>query len=219
MYQVSLSQLNKSNVSGTATVAVDGSNITVTIRATGLSPNRAHGAHIHIGGQAACPAASADTNKDGYVDNNEAKPFMGDLRVSLTTSGDTSANSALAFNRMPVADKDGNVSYSRSFALPAGVKVTDLSKATIDLQGIATLFGNKQIYDGDKRSELTNDHAFETTVPAACGALSTSPTGGAATGTGSISDIESPQFFLVGAIALAGALTAGIVARKQFTNN
>jgi len=216
-YQVNLTQLNNSGTSGTATVSVDGNNATVTVRATGLSPNRAHATHIYVGGQAKCPTASADTNKDSYIDNNEAKSSRGDLRVSLTTSGDTSANSALAFNRMPVADKDGKVAYSRTFALPSGVKAADLAKATLSLQGISTIFGSKVIYDGDKRSELTSDHAFETTIPAACGKLSTSPIGGAATGVGSINGIESPALFMTGAIALAGAVIAGTIARKQFS--
>jgi hypothetical protein len=218
-YQANLTQLNKSGASGTATITTTDHDVTVTIRSTGLSPNRAHAAHIYVGGQASCPAATADTNKDGYVDNNEAKPSRGDLKVSLTTGGDTSSNSALAFNRMPVADKDGKIAYSRTFALPSGITVNDLSKATIGLQGISTIFNSKVIYDGDKRSELTNDHAFETTIPAACGTLTATPNGGAATGVGSVSGIESPALFAFGAIALAGALIAGLLARKQFANH
>jgi hypothetical protein len=117
---------------------------------------------------------------------------------------------------MPVADKDGKVTYSRTFTVPAGVKAADLAKATIGVQGISTLFNSKEIYDGDKRSELTKDHAFETTVPAACGKFSTAPIGGAATGVGSINGIESPALFVIGVVALFGAFATGFIAHKQF---
>lgn len=216
-YQANLTPLNNSGASGTTSVVINGNDVTVTIRATGTSPNRAHAAHIYVGGKVACPTAAADSNKDTSVDNNEAKAFRGDLKVSLTTSGDIGPNSALAFNRMPVADKDGKIAYSRTFTLPAGIKPADLAKASVDLQGISTLFNSKVIYDGDKRSELTKDHAFETTIPAACGVLSTAPLGGAATGVGSTSGVESPALFVAGITALSGALFAGFIARKQFS--
>jgi hypothetical protein len=218
-YQVNLTQQNKSGASGTATITVSGSNVLVSIRGNGFSPNVAHAAHLHIGGQNACPATTADTNKDGYVDTKEAIPSIGTLKVSLTTSGDTSANSALATDRAPKADAKGALSYNRSFTLPSGVKPADLAKSTLDVHGITSLFNDKTKYDGDKKSELDSKVNFETTVPAACGVLTTSPTGGAATGVGSISGIESPSLFIAGAAAILGAAGAAIIARKQLSSN
>lgn len=218
-YQVNLTQQNKSNASGTATVKVSGNNVTVTIQGNGFSANVAHLAHLHIGGQATCPATTADSNKDGYVDVKEAEPFVGPMRVTLSTSGDTSASSALASDRAPKADAKGALTYNRTFALPANVKAADLAKASVDIHGITSLFGDKAKYDGDKKSELDNKVAFETTVPAACGVLSTSPTGGTATGVGSINGIESPVLFVAGAAAIFGAAAAAIIARRQLNGS
>lgn len=216
-YQVNLTQQNKSGASGTATITVNGNNVVVTVRGNGFSPNIAHATHLHIGGQAACPSPTADTNKDGYVDTKEAEPFTGPMKVTLSTSGDTSASSGLAIDRAPKADGKGALTYNRTFTLPSGVTPASLSKATIDIHGITSLFGDKAKYDGDKKSELDNKVAFETTVPAACGQLSTSPTGGTATGAGSINGVESPILFVAGAAAILGAGAAAFIARKQLT--
>lgn len=218
-YQVNLAQQNKSNASGTGTVTVNGTNVTVAIRATGLSAGLAHAAHIHAGGKAVCAPTTADTNKDGYVDAKEAEPSVGPLKVSLTTTGDTGTSSALAVDRMPKADSKGVLTYNRTFALPSGVTAADMKKATIDIHGISTLFNDKAKYDGDKKSELDNKLAFEITVPAACGTLATNPTGGAATGVGSVSGIESPALFIGGAAAILGAAAAVAIARKQYAND
>ncbi len=217
-YQVNLAQQNKTNASGTATVALSGNNVTVNVRATGLSANLAHAMHIHAGGQATCPAPAADTNKDTYVDAKEAEASTGPLKVSLTTSGDTGSNSALAVDRMPKADAKGALTYNRTFTLPSGVTAADMQRATIDIHGISSLFNDKAKYDGDKKSELDNKLAFEITAPAACGKLTSAPTAGAATGVGSINGIESPALFIAGTAAILGAAAAAIIARKQLTN-
>lgn len=217
-YHINLTQQNKSGASGTATVTVNGNNVAVVVRGNGFSPNVAHAAHLHVGGQGICPAPSADTNKDGYVDVKEAEPFAGAMKVALTTSGDTSANSGLAIDRAPKADAKGALTYNRSFTLPSGVKGTDFAKSTLDIHGITSLFNDKAKYDGDKKSELDNKVAFETTVPAACGQLATSPTGGASTGAGSINGIESPALFVAGAAAIFGAAAATYIARKQLNS-
>jgi hypothetical protein len=214
-YQVNLTQQNKSGASGTATLTVTGTNVAVTMRGNGFSPNLAHATHVHIGGQDACPTPAADKNKDSYVDAKEADAFVGDLRVSLTTSGDTSANSALSLDRAPKADAKGAISYNRTFTLPSNVKASDLEKASLDVHGISTIFDDKAKYDGNKKSELDNKVAFEATAPAACGQLTSSPTGGAATGVGSVSGVESPALLMTGVAAIAASLGALFVARRQ----
>jgi hypothetical protein len=218
-YHVNLTQQNKSGASGTATVTVNGNNVTVVVRGNGFSPNVAHATHLHTGGQGTCPAPSADANKDGYVDVKEAEPFAGTMKVALTTSGDTSASSGLAVDRAPKADAKGALTYNRSFTLPTGVKGADFAKSTLDIHGITGLFNDKAKYDGDKKSELDNKVAFEVTVPAACGQLTTSPTGGASTGAGSINGIESPALFVAGIVAIFGAAAAAYIARKQVNSS
>jgi len=217
-YQVNLTQQNKSGTSGTATITVTGNDVKVNIRGNGFSPNIAHLAHLHIGGQAACATAAADSNKDGYVDSKEGEPSTGPLKVTLSTSGDTGTGSALAQDRAPKADSKGALTYDRTFSLPSGVKGTDLAKSTLEVHGFSSLFGDKSKYDGDKKSELDNKLAFETTVPVACGQLTASPSGGAATGAGSISGIESPGLFFGGAIAILGAAAAAWIGRKQLSS-
>lgn len=214
-YQVNLTQANNSGASGTATVTLTGNNAKVSVRATGLSPNLPHVTHIHVGGQNVCPTSAADTDKDGFVNVKEATPYVGDMKVALTTSGDTSANSGLATDRAPKADAKGNLSYDRTFALPSGVSAASLAKSTIDIHGISTLFNDKAKYDGDKKSDLDSKQPFEVTVPAACGVLSTTPVGGADTGAGSTAGIENPGLLAGGALAIIGGAAALFYSRRM----
>jgi hypothetical protein len=210
-YQANLTPSNNSGVSGTATVQVNGNNVTVTVKTTGNSPNLAHAQHLHIGGQNTCPAtpAAADTDKDGYVSSTEGEVFIGPMKVSLTTTGDASANSGLATDRFPVADASGTINYSRTFPLPSGVSTADLSKAVVETHGMSSLFGDKAKYDGDKKSDLSASLPFETTLPTACGKLTSSPVGGVNAGTGSTAGIEHPELFAIAGACVAGVLIMG----------
>ncbi len=217
-FQVNLTQQNKSNASGSATVTLNGTNVTVNLRATGLSPNLAHAQHIHVGGQATCAVPGADTDKDGFVSSKEAEPATGPVRIALTTTGDVAPGSALAVDRFPKADASGNLTYNRTFALPAGVTAANLAQATIDQHGISALFNDKAKYDGDKKSDLDNKLPFETTAIATCGKLTSTPVGAPATGIGSTAGIESPVLLTFGAIALVGAAALVIQNRRQSFN-
>lgn len=204
-FQANLTTQNKSGASGTATLTLSGNNLTVDLRATGLSPNLAHAQHIHVGGAGACPTPAADADKDGFVSSKEGEPAIGPIRVSLTTSGDVSSGSALTVDRFPKANAQGVVTYKRTFALPSGVTAADMRRASIELHGIASLFNNRSQYDGDKKSELDNKLPFETTVPAACGVLTATPAGGPDTGLGSTTGIEAPAALAFGVTALVAA--------------
>lgn len=217
-YQVNLRSLNNSGASGSAVVTVDGRNVTVDMKAAGLSPLLAHAQHIRVGGQAACPTPAADADKDGVVSAKESESAVGAIRVSLTTAGDVSASSALAVDRMPKADAKGNLSYKRSFVLPTGVNATDLSKATVEVHGISTLSDNKTAYDGAKKSELDAKLPFEATAPAACGKLSSSPNGGANTGFGSTDGIEAPVALAFGTAAIIGAALIVVLGRRPLNS-
>lgn len=210
--QANLVQQNKSGASGTAVVTVTGNSVKVSIRASGLSPNLAHAQHIHVGGQATCPAPSADTDRDGFVNSKEGESAVGPIRVSLTTTGDMAAGSALAVDRMPKADGKGNLSYERTFTLPSGVSVSDLGKGVIEQHGISSLFNDKAKYDGDKKSDLDSKLPFETTAPATCGKLSVAPAGGLETGAGSIAGIESPALLAIG---VTGLLAAAVLSLRR----
>lgn len=108
---------------------------------------------------------SPDADNDGFISVLEGVPFYGGIVSSLTTEGDTSADSALALDRFPVANADGMFSYERTFMLSDDV--TDLEDLHIVIHG-ADLNTNGE-YDGEKESSIAPGVPFEATVPVACG--------------------------------------------------
>lgn len=218
-YQANLTSLNGSGTSGTATVTVTGNTATVTVQTNGASANLVHGQLITLGGTNQCPTPAADTDKDSYVSTTEAKKTIGDIKIALTTTGDVSPNSLLAADRFPKADAKGTIAYTRSFTLPSGITAADLGKAVVVQHGVAKLFDDKAKYDGTKRSDLDNKLAYEITAVATCGKLTAMPSGGAATGVGSVNGIESPALLMAGAVALAGAAVAGLYARREYARS
>lgn len=180
-YRANLTPLNNSGSFGDAKVKVKGNQVTVKVKTFGASPNLPHAQHLHIGGNRnVCPTLAADTNNDGFISSVEGVPSYGDVRVSLTTSGDVSASSALTVPRFPVADANGMVNYKRTFTLPAGVSAADIEKAVLVQHGISELFEDPAKYDGLglKASSLDSSLPFEATVPSACGKLMAMPGNG-----------------------------------------
>lgn len=174
VYRANLEPLNNSGASGTATVKVMGNMLRVTIHSTGLSPNLPHAEHIHIGGQNVCPTVADDANHDGIVDIAEGMPKYGDVKVSLVTSGDDSAASALALTRYPVADANGTINYHETLALPSGVSASNIANGVVVQHGISQLFNDPTKYDGSRQSADPDAPAgtpLEATVPADCGKL------------------------------------------------
>ncbi len=204
-HMANLSALNGSGANGTATVQVNGNQVTVTIKSSGLSPNLPHAQHIHIGGQNMCPTKAADQDGDGLINTVEGQPAYGPVQVSLTTQGDVSAESALAVDRFPVADANGMLNYSRTFELPEGVTAQDVEMGVIVQHGISKLFGDPNMYDGDPRSSLDPSLPLEATIPTTCGKIMTA----GMPGTG----IEDLPFAAIIAVPLA-LLAAGMVTRR-----
>lgn len=217
--QTNLTQLNGSGASGTASIEVTGNNVKVTIRTTGASPNLAHAQHLHIGGTNACPTAAADADKDKLITTKEGQGSYGEVKVSLTTSGATDAKSALALDRYPKANAQGVVSYTRTFTLPSGVSAADLSKAVVVQHGISKLFNDKAKYDGDKKSSLDSKLPLETTIPAACGKLTSTPAGGPDTGFGSTAGIEASSSLVFGAAAVVSAAALYFYLRRPVVSS
>ena len=206
-YQATLDSLNGSGASGNATVTVNGDQVTVNVESSGLAPNQPHAQHIHIGGKNVCPPASADTNGDGITTVGEGAPFYGPVKVSLTTQGDNSMNSGFAVPRMPTADANGNVSYSRTFTLPQGVSASDVANGVIVQHGID--LDNSGKYDGTTQGSPDPSIPLEGTVPADCGklvAVSMPNTGGPSSTTLAL---------LGGAALISLGAAAGIVARRR----
>jgi hypothetical protein len=95
-------------------------------------------------------------------------PSYGTIQGSLTTDGDTSPASALAVDRFPVADEDGNLSYSRTFEVSDEI-VDAIDNLHVVVHGI-DVNGDGGYDMGAGPSPLDPALPLEATVPALCGA-------------------------------------------------
>lgn len=186
-FQADLQMLNDTNATGTATLTLDGDQLTVEIRSEGLTPEQPHAQHIH--GDlpdeeivSECPPASADEDGDGLINTVEGQPFYGMVLTSLTTEGDVGPDSGLAVDRFPVADADGALTYSRTFTVNPELDVADLADYAVVQHGID--LDDSGAYDGDAESSLDPSLPLEATIPANCGAIDAMPAGGVDTGAG-----------------------------------
>ncbi|MFI6346339.1 hypothetical protein [Streptomyces sp. NPDC050560] len=220
-YQINLDPLNNSGAKGAALLSIKGTKLTVKIDASGLVPGQPHAQHIHgstDGHDFHCPDASADKDHDGIVTTAEGIPMYGDINISLTTKGDTSKDSGLAVDRMPVADKDGKLSYSRTLTVSQDV-ADHIKDLHLVQHGIDPNSNDK--YDfGKGKSELDPKLPQEATAPADCGmvkgaAVGSMPVGGVETGSGSTSGVESPGLLAGGGAALLGAAALLAVWRRS----
>jgi hypothetical protein len=216
--QADLTEQNGSGAEATATVTIDGGEMTVQIQGSGFTPGSSpHAQHIHgvVGQDSTCPTTAQDADGNGIVTTSEGQATYGPILVSLTTTGDMSADgSGLAVDRMPTADANGNLDYNRTFAIPANVG-DDIDALHIVQHGVD--FNDSGAYDGDRMSDLDPTLPAEATDPANCGELVAMPTGGVQTGGGGAahqhgaSGSEPPA-----ALGIAGAGAAAIVGGALF---
>ncbi|MFB6772394.1 hypothetical protein [Streptomyces sp. NPDC056337] len=220
-YQINLEQLNDSGASGTAMVSLEGTELTVKIQAEGLVPGAPHAQHIHgstKGMDFHCPDASADKNGDDIVSTVEGLPSYGDINISLTTTGDTSKDSGLAVDRMPTADKDGNLSYERTISVSQAV-ADHFKDLHIVQHGIDVNDDGK--YDaGAGKSELDPKLPLEATAPANCGmvhgaSIGEMPEGGVETGTAAADGGDNGQMIALGGAGLMAAAVGAVVVRRR----
>jgi serine/threonine-protein kinase len=159
---------NRVNGNGKATIALKGNVATVTLTARGLLNHAPHAMHIHGGAKGQCPPASAAGIHNGNraMSTTDGGDYYGHARAALTTRGDTTANSILAFGRFPAS---GNITYRRTFKLtPKALSVIRKHTAVIVVHGID--YNRNGIQDGTlDRSELNPAVQGETTAPALCG--------------------------------------------------
>ena len=227
---VKLLQLNHSGAAGTATLtAMDGGDLKVSIRSTGLVPNAPHAQHLHgsTGGMDFhCPGMSADKDGNGYVSTEEGMPIYGDIFISLTTKGDTSKASGLAVDRMPMADAKGDLSYDRTIPaadLPPGT-IAHLEDLHVVQHGVDANHNSRYDMAGLGESTLAESAGLngipeEATDPALCGMVSGAaagsvPVGGPATGDGSTRRAAATWYGL-GGLALLAALGAVVIGRRR----
>jgi serine/threonine protein kinase len=171
---------------GAASVWLNGSQAEVTVDTTNLDHDASlvHLMHIHAGGRGECPPASAAQLHNGHlaISTTNGIKYYGPPVQALTTRGDTSPASILAFPRYLTG---GNLSYTRTITLPAAVaREIRNDNAVIVVHGID--YDGSGIYSGVlDRSELNASVPGTATAPALCGKLlgtSTNPASASASG-------------------------------------
>jgi hypothetical protein len=221
---------NDSGAGGTATLtATDNGDLRVRIHARGLLPGP-HAQHVHgslEGGRHMCATMADDRNGDGVLTNEEGTGEYGSIFLSLTTSGDTSATSGLALDRMPVADANGKLRYHRTIpaaALPEGL-VESLSQLHVVQHGIDDNDNGR--YDLAALGESTFARKLglpqvpeEATNPATCGVVTGAgsphpPHGGIETGGGDATAAEGHSTSRAAIVGWFGTLAVVVGAAWQ----
>ncbi|WP_084078169.1 hypothetical protein [Demequina sp. NBRC 110057] len=219
-YNATLDELNGSGAESTAMVTVDGTTVHVEISGTGFAPGAPHAQHLHGATDAdfTCPTEDdveeLDEDGDGLLSTAEAAVMYGDVMVSLTTEGDTSGDSALAVDRFPVADDEGNLEYERTFEVSQEV-ADGLSNLHLVQHGID--LDDSGEYDGDAVSSLDDSLPLEATIPATCGAFgasqSVAPIGGVQTGDAAADGTDAVVLGSAAVLAAAGGI--GLMAANR----
>jgi hypothetical protein len=163
---------NRVTGSGTATVRLSGNTASVTVTTEGLDGDAAlvHAVHIHGGGKGECPPVSAARLHNGNlsISTTDGINYYGPPVQALTTYGDTSVSSILAFPRFL---SGGTIHYTRTITLPPEVAAyVRENNAVIVVHGVN--YDGSGIYSGVlDRSELNKSVPGTATAPALCGRL------------------------------------------------
>jgi len=161
---------NRVTGDGTATVHLNADDASVTVDTKGLLNGQPHALHIHAGGKGVCPPASAARLHNGHrtISTTNGIAYYGKPQVALTTSGDTSVKSIVAFSRYPHV---GDIRYTRAVTVAPGVAAAiRAGNAVLVVHGID--YDHNGIYDNVlDRSDLDSSLPGESTAPALCGRL------------------------------------------------
>ncbi|MGV9237642.1 LPXTG cell wall anchor domain-containing protein [Streptomyces nigra] len=225
-YQIDLEQLNDSGSKGTVMLSARGQELTVWIKSEGMVPGQPSAQHLHgstEGHDFVCPDDSADEDGDGILNNTEATVHYGDINIALTVSGDTdAATSGLAVDRMPVADKEGKITYKRTLQVSQDV-IDHIKDLHVVQHGIDPNNNDKYDFEGAGKSELDPKLPQEATAPTNCGevkgaAIGSVPVGGIETGSGATGTNMTSGTAIGAASAAAMAVAAFVVVRRRKTS-
>jgi hypothetical protein len=221
-WEAQLNQVNNSGGSGTVMITVKGDQATVDAKVSGLADKfnggpYPHVAHIHDMGMGTCPTPSADMNGDGVVSTPEGHAAYGMIGDTLTTSGDTSAASALDVKR--AFGNGGTFTYHRTFTIDSKTLAQlKADNAVFVVHGLdpAKLSAKAQKEDS---SPLTKDLPLAATAPALCGPLHSTqmsgmPTGAAGTGGGTQTSTTNDGMLAGGLALLLGSAAAFVASRR-----
>lgn len=178
-WQADLAPLNAEaaggEAGGTATLAVSGDTLTITVDATGMPPGIMHLQHFHgftEGDDASrCPSPEADANGDGVIDLIESEALAGTTMVPFH---DDPVSMAIVSDSYPVAGDDGTYHYEQSVPLAdltaafneafPGQEL-DFERRVVFLHGVAE---DSQLPD---TAQSLGDVPAHVTLPIACGEL------------------------------------------------
>lgn len=206
--------------SGGVWISLTGNSAKFTLQVAGLVVGAPHPAQLWVGGKGQCPTTGQAALSDGHetVSLMDEQQVIGTVGASLTTTGDTSPNSALAMPRYPTA---GSYTYTRTFDLdPATAAAVKNGNAVLVVRGIDHNSNGR--YDG-VLGGIPGGTAIpaEATDPALCGSFAAAqmrvsvPAGSADTGGGSAAASLSRTEIGLGIAALVGAIGAAIVALRR----
>ncbi len=172
--QAALAEVPTNHVtgSGEASIHLQGDRAAITVTTSGLDNGAelVHLMHIHAGGKGQCPPASAARLHNNHlaISTNDGINYYGPPVQALTTHGDTSVASILAFPRFL---SGGDLHYTRTINVPPSVAAAIRSDdAVIVVHG--TDYDGTGIYSGVlDASELSKSVPATATAPALCGRL------------------------------------------------
>jgi hypothetical protein len=224
-----LEPLNDTASVATVEGSLIGNELTLEISSQELLSNARHAQGLYIGGEFLCPDPSVTgSGTEGAITALDGEKSYGTLANALTTSGDSSADSKLEFQRFPL----GSTPYKRTITVDdATADAVIANNAVIVIMG-ADLNGNGR-YDGEGRSDLVPELPEEATAPTACGILTVGedplpprrgavsgitqigavPVGGVQTGGGSTAGPEHLGWLVGGGLLLAGG--GALLARRR----
>lgn len=158
-YTADLTALNGSGVyDASASLKLEGNELTVTIKAKGLEPNALHPQHIHgfttDRRNSTCPTASADNNDDGFVSVGEGAPFYGPVLLPLIMD----LSNPVSF---PTANEDGEIDFVKTYTVDTSI--TPLQNRAIVLHGLTV--------EGFVTNKGETIDGYRLTLPVACGQI------------------------------------------------
>ncbi len=176
MFEVHLSELNDSGVTGTATIKyTENGNFQVLINASNLSPNRVHAQHIHgfvmEDKDAVCPPPSA-AGEDGLLTLQEGLPFYGPVIVPLDDE-----LVPLSAENFPYANQGGNLSYVEMTGTPELISAFnaayDGTQTEEDLKLIdrVIVIHGAFVKDGMVVPHYSAGVEYDASLPVACGEI------------------------------------------------
>ena len=170
---------NNSGVTGVGVVTLDGTNLSVDVSASGLTPNQVHSLHLHgflDDRPERLAVAADDLDGDGFIETPEGESLAyGSVIAALTASGEAQQGLEVSPD-FPVADAAGALRFSQNYRLdPAEADdAAILARVTARLDGRVLEFHGLDLPAGPGAgtpNEVDGLAGYDPQVPVAQGQL------------------------------------------------